>query len=64
MAEVLSLDIEVADDSILAHKQITVRPMRQAKLKHIRAAQRGHHNPVHQLSSKLDRWKLPTDALY
>ena len=40
MAEALTLDLEVADDSILAHKQITVRPMRQAKLKHIRAAQR------------------------
>ena len=40
MAEALTLDIEVADDSILAHKQITVRPMRQARLKHIRAAQR------------------------
>jgi hypothetical protein len=38
--EDLALDIEVADDSILAHKQITVRPLRAAKLKHIRAAQR------------------------
>ena len=40
LTEDLEIAIEVADDSILAHKKITVRPLSQAKLKHIRAAQR------------------------
>lgn len=40
LTEDLTIDIDIPDDSILAHKTITVRPMRQAKLKHIRAAQR------------------------
>jgi hypothetical protein len=40
LTEDLLLDIDIPDDSILAHKKITVRPITQAKLKHIRAAQR------------------------
>lgn len=35
-----SIEIEVADDSILAHKKLTVRPIRKMKLKHLRAFQR------------------------
>jgi len=40
VTEDLEIAIEVPDDSILAHKKITVRPLSTAKLKHIRAAQR------------------------
>lgn len=35
-----TIEIEVADDSILAHKNLTVRPIRKMKLKHLRALQR------------------------
>jgi hypothetical protein len=39
MADVLKL-IDVPDDSILAHKTLTVRPIEKMKLKHLRAFQR------------------------
>lgn len=35
-----TLDIDVPDDSILAHKELTIRPISQMKLKHLRAFQR------------------------
>lgn len=37
---VTTVEIEVPDDSILAQKQLTVRPLNQMKLKHLRAYQR------------------------
>ncbi len=35
-----TVEIEVPDDSILAHKQLTIRPIKEMKLKHLRAYQR------------------------
>jgi hypothetical protein len=34
------VEVEVGDDSILAHKTLTIRPITKMKLKHLRAFQR------------------------
>lgn len=37
---VTTIAIEVPDDSILAHKQLTIRPLNKMRLKHLRAFRR------------------------
>src|SRR5262245_54207733 len=51
--------IEVDDDSILAHKSIRIRPLRQMKQKHLRALRR-----VVNMGQQLDPANLDPDQVF